>query len=172
MFWSIWRKGIDKGSPRVGVWEWEMEENKYQNIFSFPLFIYTIMSYVNNTNFISSFFYFYFFSFPFPLPPPRIKPTEQCWTLQDIWSCPKHPQTHLVHTKSSFKSCLIQNVHEDMWSVPKGPWNLVLSKMSTPRKHSCIQTMRNIYLYFLFTGLIHKKYYHWSSNCVVAYCQS
>lgn len=52
---------------------------------------------------------------------------------------------------------LVQNAHEDIWYMPKGPCNLVLSTMPMFRKHPWVQIVHNVYLYFWFIGLIHKK---------------
>lgn len=47
---------------------------------------------------------------------------KEAKALQDIFSCPKHPQRHLVHAKRSSKFGPIHNVCEHIWSTPNGPW--------------------------------------------------
>lgn len=83
-------------------------------------------------------------------------------TLQDIWSCQKHPWRHLIYikTEKSLKCGPVQNVHGDIWSMPKGPWYLILSKTSRLKKFLWVQIAHNVNLYFWLTELIHKKYYH------------
>lgn len=67
--------------------------------------------------------------------------------FQNTWSCPKHLQRHLVHTKTllilgpmqtsteTFGSCQksLNSVLEHIWSIPNGPWYLVLLKTSILR---------------------------------------
>lgn len=67
--------------------------------------------------------------------------------ILEIWSYLKCPGACLVHAK----------------------WHLVLSETSMLRKWSCLQITHNIYLYFWFTGLIHKNImFYWSSSSFVA----
>lgn len=87
--------------------------------------------------------------FPTPLMQSGLSVLElssgQC--LKDIWSCPKGLWKHLIHTKWS-----CQNTHA--------------------QKTLLAQIAHNMYLYFGFTELIHKKYQHESRTFWCAKCPS